>query len=170
MRQIRPKELTYESFRKYGQFQNLLDTGSLAKAAVSSGGGFFPDVVTLNFGTTTIPTASVCYVRKEDSCVIDFIEAHRYTCEGLLPIDADMIIYVGVLKNGELTSETLEAFVVPKGTFVKFEPLIVHGRQYITGAEEAHALCLLPERTFANDMMARTLPGEEQVEIVTDAG
>ena len=168
MRKIIPRELTYESFRKYGQFQDLLNNNSLAEASILGNGGFFPDVVTLNFGTTTIPTASVCYVQREERCIINFIEAHKYTCEGLLPIDADMIIYVGVLKRGELSSESLEAFFIPKGTFIKFEPLIIHGRQFVTAAEDAHALCLLPERTFANDMMAKVLSDEEQVEIVME--
>ena len=165
MRKIIPRELTYESFKKYGQFQDLLNNESLAEASVLSG-GFFPDVVTLNFGTTTIPSACVCYVQKEERCIINFVEAHKYTCEGLLPIDANIIIYVGLLKRGELDSGSLEAFYVPKGTFVKFEPLIIHGRQFVVDAEEAHALCLLPQRTFANDMMAKMLPEDEQVEIV----
>ena len=56
MIQIKVKPLCHESFRKYGTFQNLLDNESLAKNSVNPA-GFFPDLIELNFGTTTLPSS-----------------------------------------------------------------------------------------------------------------
>ncbi|MDR3138587.1 MAG: hypothetical protein LBT95_02815 [Treponema sp.] len=165
MKTIKVQQLSYEAFRQYGTFQNLLDNDLLAAGSVNKR-GFFADLIPLNFGTTTLPSVSVCHVKKEEKNIIGFVEAHKYTCEGLLPLDADVIIYVGKVVREVLSPETIEAFGVPKGTFVKLEPLILHGRQFVTEAEEAHILCLLPQRTFSNDMMAKVLEESEKLEIL----
>ncbi|MDR2746037.1 MAG: hypothetical protein LBB77_01195 [Treponema sp.] len=165
MKTIKTRQLSDAAFRQYGTFQNLLDNEGLAAASVNKK-GFFADLITLNFGTTTLPSVSVCHVKREEKNIIEFAEAHKYTCEGLLPIDAGVIIYVGRLIRGELSPETIEAFTVPRGTFVKLEPLILHGRQFVTEADEAHILCMLPQRTFNNDMIAKFLGEQEKLEIV----
>ena len=166
MRQIKAKPLCEKSFRKYGVFQNLLDDASMGENAVIPA-GFFPDLITLNFGTTTLPSVCCCSVTKKEKNVVAFLEAHQYTCEGLLPLDADVVIFAGVLPRTGFTVDTLEAFIVPKGTFVKLNPLIVHGTQYCASAETAHVLCLLPERTFRNDMISRMIENDdEKAEIV----
>jgi ureidoglycolate lyase len=165
MRTIQVRQLSDAAFRQYGVFQNLLDNEGLAAASVNKA-GFFADLITLNFGTTTLPSVSVCHVKREEKNIINFVEAHKYTCEGLLPLDADVIIYTGRLIRGEPGLETIEAFVVPRGTFVKLEPLILHGRQFVTESDEAHILCMLPQRTFNNDMIAKFLGEQEKLEIV----
>jgi ureidoglycolate lyase len=164
MRTIKVQELSREAFRQYGTYENLLDNKQLAADSVNKA-GFFADLITLNFGTTTLPSVSVCHVQKEKENIIGFAEAHKYTCEGLLPLDVEVIIYVGRVIRGELGLDTIEAFRIPQGTFVKLEPLILHGRQFVTKAEEAHILCLLPQRTFANDMIAKRLEDAEKLEI-----
>lgn len=164
MRTIQVKKLTTEAFRRYGVFQNLLDEESMKEVSVFPA-NFFADLITLDFGTSTLPTVSVCHVKKQEKNIVSFLEAHQYTCEGLLPIDGDVIIFVGV-PSKVLTADNLEAFLVPKGTFVKLNPLIVHGTQYPLREQEAHVLCLLPGRTFRNDVISRVLEGEERAEIV----
>jgi ureidoglycolate lyase len=168
MYQIKVQQLSPEKFRKYGVYQNLLDNASLAENSIIPQ-GFFADLLTLDFGSTTLPTVSVCHVKKAEKNIIAFLEAHKYTCEGLLPIDADVVIFVGSPlgeEMGKFSVKQLEAFYVPKGTFVKLNPLIVHGSQYVVDAEEAHILCMLPGRTFNNDMIPQPLDAEEQAEIV----
>lgn len=164
MHTIQVKELTAKAFKRYGTFQDLLDEKALREASVFSA-GFFPDLINLDFGSGTLPTVSVCHVKKEEKNIISFLETHQYTCEGLLPIDGDVIIYVG-LPERALTADNLEAFLVPKGTFVKLNPLITHGTQYPLHEQEAHILCLLPGRTFRNDVISRVLEGEDRAEIV----
>lgn len=168
MKTLIAQPLTKERFQKYGEFQNLLDDAALAQKSIFPG-GFFADVVKLDFGTTTLPTISVCQVKKQEQNVIRMLEAHKYTCEGLLPIDADVIIFVGIPVPGKKFSvDTVEAFLVPKGTFVKLDPLILHGTQFPVDAENAHIVCMLPGRTFMNDMMMEVLPEEGQAIVVTE--
>ena len=166
MYKIKAQELNREAFDKYGVYQNLLDSRSLATKSVFSE-GFFADVVAMDFAQTTLPTISVCHVKRQEQKIIRFLEAHQYTCEGLLPLDADIIIFVGVLARGVMDVQNLEAFRVPRGTFVKLNPLIVHGTQYVLDQEEAHVVCMLPGRTFKNDMIARQLTSlDDMAEIV----
>ena len=164
MKTIKVQELSRKAFRQYGMYQNLLDNADLAEGSVRKA-GFFADLITLNFGGNTLPTVSVSHVKKEEKNLIPMIEFHKDTCEGLLPIDADVILFVGRVVNGEADPETLEAFYVPKGTFVKLEPLVVHGRQFTVSAAEAHVLCLLPQRTFNNDIVKKFLGDNEKIEI-----
>jgi ureidoglycolate lyase len=165
MKTIKVQELSKEAFRQYGIYQNLLSDDEMAAASVNKK-GFFADLLTLNFGATTLPSVSVCQVMREEKNIIGFIEAHKYTCEGLLPLDTDVIIFVGKVIRGVLSPDTIEAFHVPQGTFVKLEPLILHGKQFVTKAAEAHVLCLLPQRTFANDMISQMLEDKDKIEIV----
>ena len=165
MKTIKAQKLSQEAFRQYGTYQNLLDNEGMAAVSVNKR-GFFADLLTLNFANTTLPSVSVCNVKQEEKNIIAFVEAHKYTCEGLLPLDVDVIIYVGKVVRGELSLETIEAFHVPQGTFVRLDPLILHGRQFVMKAPEAHLLCLLPQRTFSNDMMAKRLEESDQIEIL----
>lgn len=162
MIKIKAKPLTPEGFRKYGVYQDLLDDSSMGRNSVNPA-GFFPDLIELNFGTTTLPSVCCCSVKKQERNVIRSMEAHQYTCEGLLPIDGDVIIFVGTLPPTGLTVETLEAFIIPRGTFVKLNPLIVHGTQYCIDAERTHILCMLPERTYRNDKIGRILDNEDDM-------
>jgi len=161
MHQIKAKPLSDDCFRKYGVYQNLLDDESMGKNSVIPA-GFFPDLITLNFATSTLPSVCCCSIAKNEKNIVSFLEAHQYTCEGLLPLDADIVIFAGTIPRSGLSVETLEAFIVPRGTFVKLNPLIVHGTQYCVDAESAHILCLLPERTFRNDTISRFIEKEEE--------
>ena len=132
---IKAKQLTAEAFRKYGTYQNLLDNEEMKKNSIFPE-NFFADLVTLDFGTSTLPTISICHVKKQEKNIVAFLEAHKFTCEGLLPLDGDVIIFVGSPMGDKFSVENLEAFYVPKGTFVKLNPLIVHGTQYPVNSEE----------------------------------
>ena len=109
MRQIKVQKLTQKSFQKYGVFQNLLDSEALSEKSIFSG-GFFADLIKLDFSGSALPTISVCHVKKQEKNIVKFLEAHQYTCEGLLPLDADVIIFVGTPGLQGLSVETLEAF------------------------------------------------------------
>lgn len=169
MNRIKVQRLTEESFCRYGVFQNLLDQEQMAKKSIRSS-DFFVDLVPLDFGGMTLPTISVCHVKKQERMRVDFLELHQHTCEGQLPLDADVVIFVGIPSLPDLKAENLEAFYVPKGTFVKLNPLIVHGKQYVVGKEEAHIVCMLPGRTFQNDRIARKLQEDEIAELIWEEG
>ena len=162
---IKVKPLTKEVFEKYGVYMDLLNNEALAKRSIFPA-NFFADIVPLDFGQTTLPTISICHVKQQEKKVIRFLEAHQFTCEGLLPLDADVIIFVGAPIGKRFDVKNLEAFYVPKGTFVKLNPLIVHGTQFVVDQPEAHVVCMLPGRTFRNDMIGQPLEEEETAEIV----
>ncbi|HEX2985184.1 MAG TPA: ureidoglycolate lyase [Caproiciproducens sp.] len=163
MYKIKAQKLSPEKFRKYGEYIDLLDNESMKQASVFPE-NFFADLIHLNFGKETLPTISVCDVKKSDRNIVSFLEAHQFTCEGLLPLDGDVVIFTGILKE-KFSVQNLEAFYVPRGTFVKLNPLIVHGTQYPVKDAEVHIVCMLPERTFKNDMMGQRLTDEEKAEI-----
>ena len=73
-------------------------------------------------------------------------------------------IFAGIMDR-DFRTESIEAFYVPKGTFVKLNPLIVHGTQYPVDKEDVHIVCILPGRTFKNDMLSRRLETGEQIRI-----
>lgn len=166
MRQIRIQSLRPDRFRKYGEYIHLLDDGALASASVFPQ-SFFADVLTLNFGGSLPPTVSVCQLRRAERSVVQFIEYHRNTCEGILPLDTDVILFVGVPEMGKLSAKFIEAFRVPKGTFVRLNPLIIHGSLFPI-EESGHSLCLLSGRTFANDMEMKVLSEEERLELTEE--
>lgn len=166
MKEIKVQELSQEKFARYGEYQNLLDDEALAAKSVFSK-SFFADVIKLDLGSTTLPTVSVCQAKKQEQNVIAMLEAHKFTCEGLLPLDDDVIIFVGRPLPGKIINiETVEAFLVPRGTFVKLNPLILHGTQFPVNRDTAHVLCILPGRTFLNDMLSQVLPQEERAVVI----
>lgn len=166
MRTIKAQPLTPAAFAKYGIFQNLLDDKDLACHSVFPQ-GFFADLVALDFGGPNLPTVSVCQARKQERNIITALEAHKGTCEGLLPLDDDVVIFVGAAYPGRpFTTAAVEAFYVPQGTFVKLNPYILHGSQFPVHADTAHILCLLPGRTFVNDMQMQLLAEEDQAEVL----
>ena len=50
-------------------------------------------------------------------------------------------------------------------TFVRLNPGVLHGRQFVVDSPEVNVLILLPERTFGNDCTFFPLKGEEQIRI-----
>lgn len=166
MRTIKAQPLTQETFAKYGNFQNLLDDSDLARHSIFPQ-GFFADLMTLDMGGPNLPTVSVCQAKKQEQNIITALEAHKGTCEGLLPLDDDVVIFVGVAFPGRpFTTAAVEAFYVPRGTFVKLNPYILHGTQFPVHSETAHILCLLPGRTFVNDMQMQPLTEEERAQVL----
>lgn len=163
MRRILAQPLSAERFRRYGEFLNLLDDRALAAASIFPK-SFFPDVVSLDFGGALPPTVSVCQLVREEPRIVTFVEYHRRTCEGILPLDTDVLLFVGLPDMGRLSAGRIEAFYVPRGTFVRLNPLIVHGN--LSPVEPTgHSLCLLSGRTFANDAEFLRLSAEEQFEL-----
>ncbi|MGI6004459.1 MAG: ureidoglycolate lyase [Christensenellales bacterium] len=166
MIELKAQKLTPKAFAKYGEYVNLLDDESHARNSVLTE-GFFPDLSVLNFGIGTLPTISVCSNKKQDKMIVDFLEYHAYTCEGLVALDADVVIYVGVPgANHEMKVENCEAFIVPKGYFVKLEPYIIHGPQFPVDADSAHVICMLPQRTFHNDVVKIIVTDEQKKGII----
>ena len=85
--------------------------------------------------------------------------------EGILPLDGDIDIFVGP-SSFRVDPATVEAFRVPQGTFVKLNPGVLHGRQFVVNTPAVNVLVLLPERTFGNDCTFTMLEGEDRIRIL----
>ncbi len=162
MRKIKAKPLTRENFRKYGDFCNLLDKKEFGFGIdPGSKSEFWPDILTMSLGNTSILSFGMACLEKTEA-VITMIEYHKHTCEGILPLDADCLVFAGC-SLGDFPTEDLEAFRVPKGTLLRYHPGVLHGSQFLVEAEKGNVLIFLPERTYVNDMHYRVLEEEDQI-------
>jgi ureidoglycolate lyase len=164
MRAIKAKRLSLEAFRIYGCYRDLYDIEDMRRG-LPGDSGFYPDLVVMNLGNTTLPAACVAKVKKQPENIVRGLEYHRYTAEGLLPLDGDCFIFVGRACKG-FDPEQLEAFVVPKGVFVKINPGVVHGTQFPVRDEWIRVLVILPERTYDTDTVRKPLTPGEEVEVL----
>ena len=164
MEKLKVLPLTKENFHLYGEFRHLDDLEGHLKGEPGDS-EFYPDLLTLNLSGTTLPSVCLAKVKKR-KMIIPALEYHKFTAEGLLPLDGDCIIFVGPSWKG-FDHSRLKAFLIPKGTFVRLNPGTIHGTQFpANGAEEVNILILLPERTFDNDIYKEFLTdGEDVIEI-----
>lgn len=68
MKEIKVRCLSDEAFRKYGVYQKLTADAEMKNRVIPCG-DFYPDLLTLDFGKTTLPTVSCCHVYKQDRMV-----------------------------------------------------------------------------------------------------
>jgi ureidoglycolate lyase len=150
-----------ESFAPYGVFAQIANPPeALAQKAPVT---FTPDMALLNLGNTGIASFSVCRVEKREN-VVDTVEMHRNTSEGILPLDGDAVIHVGkATPNGVVPFDELEAFIVPKGTFVALKRGVWHFAPFAWNCPVSNVLIVLPERTYAEDCLVVTMPEGKKV-------
>jgi len=119
---------------------------------------FYRDMVGLDLGSRTIASFSTCRVCKRPP-VVDITEFHNGTGEGVLPLDADVLIHVApATPVGEVPLDRVEIFRVPKGTFVALHPGVWHHAPFAYNADVANVLIVLPERTYAIDCHVTEIP------------
>ena len=161
MKKIPVQELTHEAFYRYGSFHNMTNAAELKDA--HSDNEFAADLLSLDLhdeiASFSIARVSPCEM------TIKAYEYHCHTCEGILPLDGDCIIFVGP-SSWNPSPENLEAFRVPRGTMVRLNLGVLHGRQFCCGKEPVNVLIVLPVRTYANDCVFIELPEERQQQIV----
>ena len=147
MREIHPQALDREAFRPYGDFMDLLRVPPDREA----GGGqhLCPGPFEAPFGRADARLRVRGGV-SECERVISALGTTSSPAEGILPLDGDIDIFVGP-SSFRVDPETVVAFRVPKGTFVRLNPGVLHGRQFVVDSPEVNVLILLPERTFGND-------------------
>ena len=163
MRKEKVKELTLESFAKYGSFANMVNPQ--AEKLGTEPIEFYRDMAQLDLGCRTIASFSTCRVCKRPP-IVDVTEFHNGTGEGILPLDADILIHVGpATPVGEVPLDRIEIFRVPKGTFVSLNPGVWHHAPFAHNADVANVLIVLPERTYAIDCHVTEIPEKDRVEI-----
>jgi len=163
MRKTEIKELSVESFAKYGSYANMInpDTCKLGAEPIE----FYRDMVLLDLGVHNTASFSVCRVCSRPN-IVDVTEFHNGTGEGVLPLDADALIHVGpATGSNEPPLDDIEVFRVPKGTFVSLRPGVWHHAPFAHGSDVANVLIVLPERTYAVDCEVSEIPADEQIKI-----
>ena len=163
MKQIRAQKLSVEAFSPFGMYRDL-DAIEPYRRSPPGDSGFYPDLLTIPLATTTRPGICVCMVRKRP-LRIPGLEYHNYTGEGIIPLDGDIVIIVGFACK-EFNTDGLQAFVIPKGTFVSLNPGVVHGTQFPVEEEWVRVIVILPEHTYVNDCIRQPLEGDAMPEIM----
>lgn len=164
---IKAQPLTREAFAKYGTYNNLLEPGEWPLQGDEEGFvKFYRDVVVSDIGLSHTPAFSNTKVKKRDM-EVRFIEKHDRTCEGMMVLDNDCVMHLGIATPpGEFpTPEMLEAFIVPKGTFVNIRPGVWHDAPFVISAAEANTLIMLPECTYANDCVVHEYEQRPEIEV-----
>jgi ureidoglycolate hydrolase len=165
MQKIHAKGLSLEGFARYGCYALMLDPKAekIGEEPVE----FFRDMLPLDLGTSTTASFSVCRVSRRRG-VVDVSEFHNGTEEGILPLDADVLIHVAAATPGpEVPAGRIEVFRVPRGTFVALKRGVWHHAPFALGAEAANVLIVLPERAYAVDCTVREINPEERLEITS---
>jgi len=165
MRKIKVRELDRDAFDVYGSYAQLINpkTEKIGREPIE----FFRDMLQLNLGSVPIASISVCRVCSRPF-VIDTVEYHDGSSEGILPLDGEVIIHVApATPPGQIPLERFEAFRIPAGTFVALRPGVWHYAAYALGDEVVNVLIVLPERAYAQDCEASKIPERDQIEIET---
>ena len=165
MRKIKVRELDRDAFDVYGSYAQLINpkTEQIGQEPIE----FFRDMIQLNLGSVPSASISVCRVRKRPF-VINTVECHDGSSEGILPLDGDVLIHVApATPPGQIPLDRFEAFRVPLGTFVALRPGVWHHAPYALGREAVNVLIVLPERAYALDCAASKIPENKQIEIET---
>jgi len=161
MRKVKVEKLTMEKFAPYGYFANMVKPKSekLGKSPIE----FYRDMLQLDLGGVGMASFSICRVKARPS-VVDVIEYHSYTGEGILPLDNDICIHVApATPEGELPVSKIRIFRIPRGTMVVLRPGVWHHAPFAIGKKEANVLIVLPERAYANDCVVCELEDDEKV-------
>ena len=165
MRQLKVQKLTPEKFGPYGTYADLENPQppKLGDEFCE----FFRDMILVNLGSTTQASISLCRCHKRPF-VIDSSEYHTFCSEGAMPLNGAMIIHVGSATppSADVPIKQLQAFYVPKGTFVAIKPGVWHGGPFTTTDEPVDVLIVLPERTYANDCSWHKLNEKDYIKII----
>jgi len=163
MRTIKIENLSAEAIRPFGSYANMLDPvpEDVGKAPTA----FYPDLVQQGLGRDSAPSYSTCRVEKRP-WVVDFAEYHAATCEGILPLDNDILIHVGPPSHPRMGTpvDKFRIFRVPRGTMVVLRPGVWHGAPFTANDQPANVLIVLPERTYANDFNFVPLEGDDRIQ------
>ena len=164
MKTIKPKELSAEEFLPYGFYANLIDAegDKLGAPPIE----FYRDMVQQNQCGDSSMSFSSLHVEKRDT-VIDVLEYHTATSEGILPLDNDVIIYAAgaTAPDGNIPLNKIEAFRLPKGTMAVLRPGVWHHAPFTVNDKPANILIVLPERAYANDCEVFELDGDNQIKV-----
>jgi ureidoglycolate lyase len=159
-KEVKIKELSTEAFKPYGSYANMV------KPTGPKMGGFHPDMAVMTLGQANEAAFSVTQVQKKEN-IIDAMECHNHTGEGILPLDGDVLVHVApASRTDKVPMDQVEVFRVPKGTLLILRPGVWHCAPFAEKTDVVNVLVVLPERTYANDIYFYMVPKDDQIRIV----
>jgi ureidoglycolate lyase len=163
MHSVRVEPLTLETFAPFGTFRNLIDANGphLGAPPIT----FYRDLLPLEQGGKS-PVFSICRVAPRDF-VMDVMEYHSHTGEGILPLDGDVLVQVAPATPRDAAFPTTETrvFHVPMCTMLAIRPGVWHHAPFVIGDATVNVVIVLPERTYANDTTYLSLEGDSRMKI-----
>ena len=148
MKTIQAVPVTPENWAPYGYLADI------ASPEGSYGMGEYPCVFHRDMAlapiASTAPVAFGSLKVGKRPMVIQDVEYHSETVEVMMPMDDDMVMYVGDANGGTPEPERLKAFVIPAGTLMIFRAGAWHGAPFPLHHDGTVLICL-PERTYLND-------------------
>jgi ureidoglycolate lyase len=159
MQHFVPEELNRETFRKLGDFEDMLTLGERFTGGPTTE-GFFPDALQFDNNGKAM-SFSICRVSGTPTH-IKAVEYHSESYEGILPLDGDIYMFAAppwwFMKLDEI-----KIYRVPRGTMVKLKPGVVHGTVISADGSPVNVLVALPERTYSNDCVFTELKEEDWI-------
>ena len=164
MNAITVRSLDAEAFRPFGAFANVVNP--TAERIGAPPVEFYRDIIQQDLGESAPISYSICRVEARPP-VIGLAEYHNRTCEGILPLDNDVLIHVGPATppSAPLPLDRFQVFRIPKGTMVVLRPGVWHHAPFTLNDAPANVLVVLPERTYANDCVVVRLEEDQQLAI-----
>ena len=165
MKKIRFKELSFESFMKYGSFTDLKtpkETNFGNKEVC-----FYPDLLQQNLGNSKTASFSVCHIVKSDHVIIKSSEFHNFCNETIMPLNGDILMHIAPVTDKEvLQTNKIEVFRIPALTLVTVRPGVWHHIPFTYCCDSADIMVVLPERTYINDCHLYMIPEGEFIEVI----
>ena len=166
MHTVTVEALNLETFASFGTFSSMLqpNTPHIGAAPIS----FYRDAVPLELGGKT-PSFSSCRVEAR-AFVIDVMEYHSSTGEGILALDGDVLVQLAPATppGDPFPFEHVRVFRVPQGTLLAIRPGVWHHAPFAIGNRAVNVLIVLPERTYANDCVVLQFQEAERIRIAAD--
>ena len=155
---IKAQQLSMEAFAPFGSYTDI------CHPAGHSLGVFYPDRLLMDVSGNMPIGFSPLSVDKPAEYVVTAVEYHNTTAEGILPLDADVVIHVAPASNAPVPEKT-EAFIVPKGTLVKLNAGVWHMCALPVDKSHVNILIVLPQRTYMNDCVVVQYTPEQYIHI-----
>ncbi|MDD2648961.1 MAG: ureidoglycolate lyase [Eubacteriales bacterium] len=163
MRSVTVQPLTLDAFKPYGSFSDLLRLDGPHCGDEPT--PFYRDQLELDLKGAGVASFSICRAAKRDF-IIDTVEYHNHTSEGIIPLDGDILLHVApATGTGIVPWDEMEVFYVPKGTMVSLRPGTWHHAPFTVTDKPVSTVIVLPERTYVNDCIVVSLPAEQQTKI-----
>lgn len=155
---IKAQKLTAEAFAPFGAYTDLLHPAGYSL------GAFYADRLLMDVSGALPVAFSPLSVDKPERYVVTAAEYHNTTAEGILPLDADVVIHVAP-PSAEPVPELTQAFLVPRGTLVRLNVGVWHLCALPVDQPHVNILIVLPQRIYKNDCVVVQYAPEQHIEI-----